>query len=179
MGRLRPEEWFARLTVNDTKERNRAVARVRELVAENAELLPLLSEALRSPNDHAVFWVIEKLGSSGPAARATVPALVQCLRERKEFGLREAAVGVLVEIAPDDPSVKAAVFEAFADASPYVRRSALQASINLVGLSDADLEVIRGMETDPDEYVAQWSEIALRNIRLKRDRAQAEPGEES
>jgi hypothetical protein len=176
MGRLRPEEWFARLTANDTRERTRAVARVCQLVSEDGALLARLSDALRSPNDHAVFWVIVKLGSAGPDARATVPALVQCLGERKEFGLREAAVGALVRIAPDDPSVKAAVLGAFTDASPYVRRRALQASIDLVGLSDTDLDLIRGMEADPDEHVAKWSEIALRNIRLKRERRQAERG---
>jgi hypothetical protein len=175
MARLRPEEWFARLTVDDTRERNRATARVCELVSENGELLAPLSNALRSPNDHAVFWVIVKLGSAGSAARATVPALVQCLRERKEIGLRQAAVRALVQIAPDEPSVKAAVLGAFADASPYVRQSALQAVIGIAGLSDAELDIIRGMETDPDEHVARWSEIALRNIRLNRERRQAEP----
>lgn len=176
MGRLRPDEWFARLTVNDTRERNRAVARVCHLVSEDGGLLGLLSNALRSPNDHAVFWVVVKLGSAGARARATVPALVQCLRERPEFGIREAAVGALVEIAPDDPSVKAAVIGAFADTSPHVRRSALQASIDLVGLSDADLDIIRALEADPDEHVARWSEVALRNIRLRRERSQAELG---
>jgi hypothetical protein len=81
----------------------------------------------------------------------------------------------MVRLAPDDPSVKAAVFGAFSDPSPYVRQSALQASIDLTELSDADLNTIRGMETDPDEHVAWWSEIALRNIRHKRASEQAEP----
>jgi len=72
-----------------------------------------------------------------------------------------------VDIAPDEPTVKTAVFGAFADSSPFVRRQALQSAIQVVGLSDADLEIIRGLGADPDEAVASWSEIALRNIRLR------------
>jgi hypothetical protein len=168
MGRLRPEKWLARLTGPDTRKRKHAVARVCELALGDSDLLAVLQDALRSPDDHAVFWIVTELNSLGPRARVAVPALVRCLAERREFGVRQAAVHALAAIAPDDPSVKVAVFRTFADASPFVRREALQAAIKVVGLADADLDVIRGMEADPDEAVARWSEVALRNIRLQR-----------
>jgi hypothetical protein len=72
----------------------------------------------------------------------------------------------LVEIAPADAKVKAAVLELLDDPKPDIRQSALQAIIDVRPLTSEDLEKVKGMEKDSDSSVARWSEIALRNIRL-------------
>jgi hypothetical protein len=62
------------------------------------------------------------------------------------------------------------IFQALNDPVSFVRREALQALISVPNLSADELARIKDMERDPDGDVASWSEIALRNIRL-RDRA--------
>jgi HEAT repeat protein len=96
-----------------------------------------------------------------------------------EFGLRQAAVNMLAAIAPDDPRARAAVLQALNDSSPFVRREALQALISIEALSAADLARIKDMENDADKDVASWSEIALRNIRLRGEAAEHVIGPES
>ena len=171
MARLRPEEWLARLTDPSPRTRKRAVPRVCELAAKDGSLLAILREALRSPNTRAVFWMVSDIGSLGPRGRVAVPELVRVLESHEAFGVRQAAVAALASVAPDDPQAKAAIFRAFADRSPHVRREALQAVISVHDLSEEDLGRIKEMEADADTDVARWSEIALRNIRLGRARA--------
>src|SRR5262245_46761100 len=174
MRRLRPEEWLARLTRSDPRKRKRALARVCELASADSGLLAVLRDALRSAGDHAAFWIVTDIGSLGPRGRVAAPELVRALGENQPFGLRQAILRVLTAVAPDEPATRDAVFCAFADPSPFVRRQALQAAIDLPCLSEADLGRIGQMEADPDEDVARWSEVALRNIRL-RDQRSIEP----
>jgi hypothetical protein len=174
MGRLQPADWLARLTGPDHTKVKKAVGRVCELAVGDAAFLEVLRAALAQPNENRVFWIVTHLRSLGPSARVAVPELIRLLDRKPAFGTRQALVVTLAALAPNEPAVKEAVFRAFADASPFVRREALQAAIQLTDLTAADLEVIRGMETDPDEGVADWSEIALRNIRLNRQRQRAE-----
>jgi len=122
--------------------------------------------ALASSNDDVVFWseiALEHLGERGAAA---IPTLVSLLK-REQLFLRQTAVKALAAVGPRDDRARAAVFAAFGDPSPFVRREALQASIDLPALAVEELAAIAGMATDPDEEVANWSEIALRNIRVR------------
>jgi hypothetical protein len=81
--------------------------------------------------------------------------------------LRDKAASVRI---PDDPRAKVTVLQALDHASPFVRREALQALIAIKGLSASDLAlIIKDRENDADKDVARWSEIALRNIRLRRE----------
>jgi hypothetical protein len=172
MGRLLPSEWVDRLTRPEyRRKRKQAVRRVCALAAADGTFLDVLRSALAFPNEDVVFWLVTHLGSLGPKARVAVPELIRLLGQRPPFGTRESIVGALARIAPDSPEAKTAIFGAFTDPDPHVRRAALGAVIDLVHLTAADLARIKAMENDPDEDVADWSEIALRNISLHRKRA--------
>lgn len=127
---------------------------------------PVLHE-IRSADGRLVFRGIMALPRFGDRAREAVPDLLRIAAAADEVALRQFSVTILAMVAPDDPRVKGAVFRAFADSSPFVRREALQAAIKVKELSPADLTRIKDMERDPDRDVARWSEIALRNIGLR------------
>jgi len=124
-------------------------------------------EDLRSSNSKKAFFAVFELRRLGDRAREAVPDLASLASAHDEFGLRQAAIISLADIAPDDSRAKTAILHALKDASPYVRREALQALISIKSLSVEDLALIKGMENDPDSDVARWSEVALRNIRLR------------
>ena len=54
---------------------------------------------------------------------------------------------------------------------PFVRQNALRAMISIKDLTAEDLGQIESMKNDPDYDVVRWSEIALRNIRLRDDKS--------
>jgi hypothetical protein len=128
-------------------------------------------QGLRSADGKKVFRAVFALHRLGERARAAIPELLH-VANSDEFGLRQAAVNMLAAIAPDDPRARAAVLQALNDSSPFVRREVLQALISIEGLSAADLARIKDMENDADKDVASWSEIALRNIRLRGEAAE-------
>ncbi|HJT33499.1 MAG TPA: HEAT repeat domain-containing protein [Pirellulales bacterium] len=128
--------------------------------------LALHIEELRSSNERIVFRAIYALKRLRDDAREAVPELIRLARDAQQFGVRQAAVITLTAIAPEDPRARSAVLAAFEDTSPFVRRQALQAIISAKGLSARDLARIQAMANDPDGVVADWSEIALRNISL-------------
>jgi HEAT repeats len=123
-------------------------------------------EGLRSSDGKKVFRAVFELHRHGVRARAAIPELLR-VAHSDDFGLRQAAVNILAAVAPDDPRSKATALQALNDSSPSVRREALQALIAIKGLSATDLARIKDRENDADKDVARWSEIALRNIRLR------------
>lgn len=123
-------------------------------------------EELRSSESRKVFRAVIGLQRFGTLARQAVPDLLRIIGTSEEVALRQFGLNTLVAIAPDDPSVKTAVFDAFSDGCPFVRREALQAAISITNPSASDLARIKDMEDDPDDAVSRWSEIALRNIRI-------------
>jgi hypothetical protein len=135
-----------------------------------ASLAPVL-EALRSSDRRKVFRAIVELPRFGKRARQAVPELVRLSSVSRRSAERDAALGALADIAPDDLRAKAAMLRALQDKSPFVRQSALQALISVPKLSAGDLAKIKSMENDSDKEVADWSEIALRNIGGRRGRA--------
>ena len=121
--------------------------------------------SLASTNEEVVFWsaiALEHLRDRGSAA---IPCLLALL-QREQLFLRQTAVKTLAAVGPKDTEARAAVFRSFADSSPLVRREALQACIGLPNLTADNLAAIAAMAADSDEAVANWSEIALRNIHL-------------
>jgi HEAT repeats len=132
-------------------------------------------EDLQSSDPRTAILAMVRLPRLGERAREAVPELLRIASLSSEFGMRQAAVAALVDIAPDDPSAKAAVLQALNDSDPFVRREALQALIKIKELSPGDLARIKDMENDPHEDVRDWSEIALRNIRLRDDAAGSQP----
>ena len=129
-------------------------------------------EQLRSSDSKKVFRTIIELHRLGERARVAVPELLRIASTFDKFGIRQAAVNMLAAVAPDDPRAKGAALRALNDSSPFVRREALQALIKVKGLSVIDLARIKEMENDSDKDVARWSEVALRNIRLRGDAAE-------
>ena len=132
-------------------------------------------EDLRASDPWTAILATVRLPRLGECARDAVPELLRIASMSPEFGMRQAAVAALADIAPDDPSAKAAVLQALNDTDPFVRREALQAMTKIKELSPSDLARIKDMENDPHEDVRDWSEIALRNIRLRDEAAGSHP----
>lgn len=126
-------------------------------------------DSLRSSDTKEAFLAVMELRRLGDHARVSVPDLANLATTAGQFGLRQAALDALAAIAPDDPRVKTAVIQALQDTNAYVRQDALRALIAIKELSEQDLVRIKSMENDLDCDVARWSEIALRNIRLRQD----------
>ena len=133
-------------------------------------LEPLLA-GLRSPEVRTVYLALLQLSRLGPRARPAVPDLLRIAGTSDDWRLRRTAVNQLAPIAPADPDVRPTLLRTLDDPNPFVRREALQALISVPGLTDADLVRIQTLKDDPDPTVARWSEIALRNIRARFDKA--------
>lgn len=162
-----PEEWLSWLTSSDERKRKEVTLTLGGLIPKDRVPIAPLVEALASDNRDLVFWATIGLGCLGPHAATAVAPLSRVAHDHPEFGTRQAAVMALSRIAPSDPTAKVVVLNALDDSNPFVRREALQALIAFEDLSAEELGQIKTMEKDPDEMVARWSEIALRNIRLR------------
>jgi HEAT repeat protein len=165
-----PEKWLSWLQYGNHSERKEATLILGGLKPSDPVRLSPLVQALESEDDNLIFWCVIALGRLRSRARRAVPRLLPLL-ERSAFGIRQAVVLTLSKIAPNDERVKGAILGALKDPSPLVRRQALQAAIVIPHLTKGELRSIRSMENDLDEAVARWSEVALRNIRLRQKRS--------
>lgn len=129
-------------------------------------------EDLQSRDAKIAFRAVLRVNRFGTRARAAVPALMRIATSHEDTSLRQFSLHALATVAPDDPIAKSTILRALHDSQPFVRREALQAMISMRGLSADDLAQIKNLETDSDESVACWSEIALRNIRLRHERGE-------
>jgi hypothetical protein len=162
-----PEEWLSWLTGRDVRRRKEATLILGGLnPRERVNPTPLVN-ALASNDGDLVFWCVVGLGRLGRQAASALPELARIAAGHDRFGVRQAAVIALCKVGPGDDRAKAAVLQALDDPDPFVRREALQALIDFDRLSEQELARIKAMGRDADEAVASWSEIALRNIRLK------------
>ena len=166
------EDWIRWLASDDALTRREAVRILGQLNAADQVAVSSFVDALQSSNDKVVFWATVTLGRLRERAKSAVPALCSIVKDYWQFGTREAALASLSKIAPDDQHAKEAVLGAFSDVSPDVRCQALEAIIDFAGLTPRDLDAIKRMEKDSDADVACWSEIALRNIRLRGSRGE-------
>lgn len=168
MGRIgTPDEWIAWLTGPEAAKRKRATLAMGGLYPDDDVAIEPFVAGLRAENRDVVFWCTVALERLGPRAAPAVPGLILAAGRHPAFGVRQSAVAALGAVAPCDAAAKSAVLHALCDESSFVRRQALQALIGFQPLSESDLSRIRSMANDPDEDVSNWSEIALRNIRLR------------
>jgi HEAT repeat protein len=161
-----PKEWLAWLTGRDSRQRHEAKLILGGLEPKDVIGIDPLIRGLGSEDRDVAFWSTVGLGRLGRQAAAAIPNLAGVAVGHREFGVRQAAVSALAWVGPRDDQAKAAVLQALGDTSPWVRRDALEALIHFEDLTEHELTRIKAMESDPDEDVARWSEIALRNIRL-------------
>lgn len=161
-----PDQWFAWLTSTNHCQRHKAKLILGSLKPSDSVDVQALIHALACENDEVVFWAMTALGRLGAQATIAIPMLIS-LTQHPAFGQRQTAIKVLSEIAPDQADAKAAIIAALHDASPFVRRQALQAMIRMQNLDSNDLNDIRALEADSDSAVAAWAEIALRNIAMQ------------
>lgn len=156
---------IADIASGDRDRRRVAADVIAELNYETDVDVSIFVESLDSSQADVVFWseiALEHLGERGMAA---IPRLLLLL-QREELFLRQSAVKTLVAVGPNVEEARTAVFRSFRDSNALVRREALQACIRLPNLSGEELASIAAMASDPDDTVARWSEITLRNIRL-------------
>ena len=78
------------------------------------------------------------------------------------MGIRQICATALASIAPTERLGVTTLLRLLVDASPFVRREALQALCKMIPLTDTDLAAIRSARNDPDPEVHmpaahQWS----------------------
>jgi HEAT repeat protein len=163
-----PDEWFSWLTGSDRALRKRASLIIGGLEPTDDVALEPFVARLRGPDDDVVFWAVVGLARLGPRVLAALSEICHVAVTHSAFGVRQEAVSALSRIGPEDPRAVATLRIALRDASPFVRRQALQAMIRVPQLEPTDIVLIASMADDSDETVASWSEIALRNIKLRK-----------
>ena len=124
---------------------------------------------LRSDHPDIAFFALADLQlraiTRGEHPPEVLPELLRMVDDRgSQLKIRQIAVTALPTFAPTNEQAKKAILTALQDPHPFVRREALQALIGMKNLLSEDLDAIRAMASDPDNGVADWSEIALRNI---------------
>lgn len=154
------------LVSSDQGRRERARQIIGNLECNTPVDVSVFVAALEEPNHEVVFWSIIALQHLGERGSEAIPMLLRLIRHDQLF-LRQCAVNALGRVGPADKRAKEGVLSCLADPSPFMRREALQACIQLRALSTDDLAAIAGMAADSSEEVARWSEIALRNLRIR------------
>jgi HEAT repeat protein len=132
------------------------------------DLEPLLI-GLRSTNETVVFWSVTALGRLPRSAGLAADDLARIVLDHPALASRQAAIVALAVLAPSAARTRTTLQAALQDSSPFVRREALQALIEVPNQAEEDLERIRVCASDPDEAVRDWSTIALRNIAARRN----------
>jgi HEAT repeat protein len=162
-----PDDWFSWLRGQNQKLRKRATLILGGLEPTDEVAVTPLQDRLADDDADVVFWAIIGLQRLGERALSSAPMVAEIATRHPTFGVRQAAVGALPMVGPTEPCSLLALRAALRDESPFVRREALQAFVGIPNLEARDLETIADMSKDPDEAVAMWSEIALRNISLR------------
>jgi HEAT repeat protein len=91
------------------------------------DVLHALTKCLESENDNLRGGCIETLGSFGPFARASVPALVGILRDDDDWYTRLRAIKTLARIGPDAREAVPLLIDALADHDSKLREDAARA----------------------------------------------------
>jgi hypothetical protein len=162
-----PSDWLQDLRSADPDKRRAATSKIGGLTPEDDCSIECFVEAMESHNDDLVFWSVLGLGCLGSRSVAAVPLIASLSRQHSAFGVRQIAISALREISPANPVARRAIFTALSDDNPFVRREALQSCIEVGAHTDEELDQIRAMATDPDKTVSEWSEVVLRNNRIR------------
>lgn len=162
-------DCLLKLQGSSAQERKHATLVLGGLTPEDACPIEPLVQVLSSENDDLVFWSIVALGRLQHQAELAVGKISVIAKTHHAFGIRQVALTALSKIAPDSAAARLAIFAAFADDNPFVRREALQSSILIPEHTSDELSKIAAMSADRDETVAAWSTVVLRNIRIKQE----------
>jgi HEAT repeat protein len=162
-----PREWLQGLLHADPEIRHASKLAIGDLTPADDVSIEAFLDALESDNETLVFWSVTALGSLGAHSLAAVQALARLCQRHHAFGVRQCSLHALSKIDPSAPEAKAAFLAALGDDNPSVRREALHACIAVPNLAASDIARIGALANDPDETVAAWSEVALRNIGLR------------
>lgn len=160
---LNPGPWLHALAHGDDESRKQATMAIGSFsLDKQIDVTPFIA-ALSSSEEKLVFWSVIGLGRARSQAVQAIAALASLVQNHNAFGIRQAAISALREIAPGDPSSRSATFGALHDENPFVRREALQSIAKLQSLSPIETQAVRLLAADPDEAVAGWCAIALRH----------------
>jgi HEAT repeat protein len=159
--------FLSMLEGDDAEARHQAKLVLGGLLPDSGWPVEPLVEALNSQSDDVVLWTIVALGRLETRSTPAIDLIANLARGHRALGVRQAALKALSNIEPGAVAARSAIFAALADESALVRREALQSSISVPAHTQAELTQIAEMAADSDESVSRWSEIALRNIRVR------------
>ena len=177
MPKLDASALLAAIAKRDTPQRQRARMVLGGLKPDADIDVAELTKGLDSPDDDVVFWTEMGLSRLGKRAAPAIPRLIELLNREPLF-VRQMAVDALAKAGPRDPVARAAFFGVLRHPDPSMRRDALQRCIELPDHTAEELRLIASLASDPVPGVAQWSQIALRNIELRRNPPPPEPKRE-
>ena len=160
---LNPQPWLDALARGDEEARKRATMAIGSFPLKGRiDVGPFVS-ALSSPDVKLVFWSVIGLGRSQSQAAQAVSALSSLAQGHPAFGIRQAAISALRDIAPGEAISRSATFQALRDSNAFVRREALQSIAAYPSISPTEVQLVRHLAGDPDESVVNWSAIVLRH----------------
>lgn len=135
-----------------------------------------LNQMLRDSQVSVKYHAALSLGKIGPAAAGTIPTLIECLRDRSTWEIRQAAALALGRVSrnkkkgPDLRALDALYGASKVDAASQVRLAAIQ-SLAYLGPppSPQHRRIVRQKldevsNTDPDDTVRLWAHMAVMSI---------------
>ena len=149
--------WAARLTAENTEDRTSANA---ELVKGGVDALPLIRRLLTGPDERLRHETLEIIRHLGPCA---VPLLVQTL-SRKEVSLRQKAVSILIDLAPDTVAAQPALVRAMQDEDSRVSRDAARALGALGAKAAPSVPDLARALASQDEHLRIYAAEALASV---------------
>ena len=162
-----PDDWFDWLVGNNSRKSERATLIIGGLDPSDDVPVEPFVQRLSDPDDDVVFWALVGLLGLGVRAHVATAKIAALATHHRVVGVRQMAIRVLSVAAASNQLATSTIERCLADESSLVRRGALEALIKLPIHTAELLDRIASMADDDDEAVASWSEIALRNIRMR------------
>lgn len=150
-------QWAERLMSADPAARGAAE---QSLIDGGAESLPLLRRFLRTDDEdlHAsTFDIVHQLGPDA------IGLLTDLLRDPRD-SIRLAAVGLLIDLAPDTKSVQSEIAAALADREPYVAADAARALGALGDKAAPSVPALAAALSHQNSHVRSYSAEALASV---------------
>ncbi len=160
---LNPEGWLYDLAHGNDEARHHATRAIGSLSSgRQIDIAPFVA-ALSSTDEKLVFWSVIGLGRAQSQAEQAILSLASLAVNHPAFGIRQAAISSLRQIAPGNPSSRLAAIEALKDCNALVRREALQSIASFSSPTQSEIEKVRVLAADPDDVVVNWCGIVLRH----------------